>query len=326
MMLGVLGTGGCLHDAEHRATVAFYNCQNLFDTALAASHADSDFTPTGAYRYTSAKYADRLHRTATVIAAIGKAYGGPPALVGLVEVENGEVLTALAHTPELARLGYRTYCTSGPDPRGINVGLLYDTGKFRLLEVREIRVDIPPDAGNRPTRNILKVRGLLLGDTVACYVAHFPSRKGNDTAVSKARRLAAACALRGDLERQMQLAPHEKLLVMGDFNGNAEDPGGDADMLPNGCHAFCDTFTGLQSVHKGSFRFGDTSYMFDRIPVSRNMVGQGTVGLRMVKGEVFKPSFLASKKDTARPFSAYLGTLLTHGFSDHFPVVVQLER
>ena len=317
---------GCLHGSRTRAVVMFYNCENLFDTALAPSHCDSEFTPTGSYRHTAAKYAERLHRTAMVIAGIGQEYGSLPAIVGLVEVENAGVLNALAQCPELARTGYRAYCTSGPDTRGINVGLLYDTSAFSMLQVREIRIPIPADAGTRPTRNILKVRGILLGDTVVCYIAHFPSRKGKDTAVSNRRRLAAASALRDDLERQVCSTPNTKLLIMGDFNGNSEDPSGDDDMLPQGCRAFCDTFAGLQLRNQGSFSFRGKTYMFDRIIVSRSLANQGSAELQLARAGVYKRRFLATKQDTDRPNGAYLGTLLTHGFSDHFPVVVELQR
>ena len=66
-------------------------------------------------------YARKLTKSALVI----RDALGAPTLVAVQEVENLDVLDALAAQPELAPFGYGAILVDGLDPRGINVGLLY---------------------------------------------------------------------------------------------------------------------------------------------------------------------------------------------------------
>ena len=80
-----------------------------------------------------------------------------PDLIALVEVENDSVVHDLTHRSLLRNAGYEYFITNSPDQRGIDVALLYHPFSFQPDTAYSIR--ITPPEGNRPTRDILYVRG-----------------------------------------------------------------------------------------------------------------------------------------------------------------------
>ena len=53
------------------AIVAFYNCENFYDTINDPLSRDDEFTPKGEKHYDSKIYSDKLQKIATVISKIG---------------------------------------------------------------------------------------------------------------------------------------------------------------------------------------------------------------------------------------------------------------
>ena len=157
------------------ATVAFYNVENLFDTQDDSLKQDDEFLPYGVRGWTPSRLQTKYQRIYKVIAGIDPSWQ-PPALVALAEVENRNVLKGLLrHTP-LHRKGYAIVHEESPDTRGIDVALLYDPAQFQYLDHEAIPVDLSP-LSDRPTRDILYVRGRLFGtDTLHCFINHWPSR------------------------------------------------------------------------------------------------------------------------------------------------------
>ena len=152
----------------------FYNVENLFDCRHDSLKEDREFLPDGEKKWTPARYWRKLDALSKVVAAVGEER--LPDLVGLCEVENDSVLFDLTRRSSLRALGYRYVATHSPDVRGIDVALLYQPGSFRLLESHEIPVP-SAEAGFRPTRNVLYVKGeVLSGDTLHVLVCHLPSR------------------------------------------------------------------------------------------------------------------------------------------------------
>jgi hypothetical protein len=66
--------------------VAFYNLENLFDTLPGPN--DTEFTPEGDNRYTSARYWHKIERLSDVISQVGgELFPGGPAIIGVSEIE-----------------------------------------------------------------------------------------------------------------------------------------------------------------------------------------------------------------------------------------------
>ena len=125
----------------------------------------------------------------------------------------------LTRRSSLRALGYRYVATHSPDVGGIDVALLYQPGSFRLLESHEIPVP-SAEAGFRPTRNVLYVKGeVLSGDTLHVLVCHLPSRLGA-TRVSRRYRMLAARTVRAVADSLRTATSDARILWMGDFNAD----------------------------------------------------------------------------------------------------------
>ena len=117
--------------------VMFYNLENLFDTINNNGRQDYEFSPMGAYQWNAAKYWQKQHNMAYAISRM-EVKGSPadgPVIVGVSEVENITVLQDLVRQPELKDRRYQIVHHDGPDPRGIDVALLYNPRFFKVLNV-----------------------------------------------------------------------------------------------------------------------------------------------------------------------------------------------
>ena len=122
--------------------------------------------------------------------------GGLPDVVGFAEIENGFVLRRLLQGTALRKTDYAVVHYDSPDPRGIDVALLYRPELFQVLESKSIpfTFDSTLDFGMTPeeqdafrTRDLLMVRGLLGGEMFAFLVAHLPSRLGEKSGALRSR-------------------------------------------------------------------------------------------------------------------------------------------
>jgi hypothetical protein len=158
------------------AVAGFYNLENLFDTINDPKIDDEEFLPQSEKKYNTAAYWRKLNNMAKVIAGIGKDNNPDGlALLGVVEIENATVLKDLCATDSLKDRGYQYVHFQSPDARGIDVGLIYSPKYFTVLEAYPHKVTLPD---LHPTRDILLVKGDLVGDTVFLLVNHWPSRRG----------------------------------------------------------------------------------------------------------------------------------------------------
>ncbi|EJW96966.1 endonuclease/exonuclease/phosphatase family protein, partial [gut metagenome] len=170
-----------------------YNVENMLDTIDNPSKMDEEFTPDGTRHWSSGRYWKKQRHIAKVITAAGG--WEAPALVALCEVENDSVIKDLTNRTPLRQEGYRYVITNGPDFRGINVALLYQRDKFRLLGHESLRITFSSHR-KRGTREILHVYGeVITHDTLDIFVCHFPSRYGGEKE-SESNRIDAALRLK----------------------------------------------------------------------------------------------------------------------------------
>ena len=133
--------------AQHRkVSAAFYNVENLFDTISSPFRNDSDFTPSGRYRWDAERYRTKLSRIARTIDDAGFD------IVALAEVESERAVRDLTAT--LAD-DYNFIHRTTSDRRGIDIALLYKGDKFFPSEVSQIP--------SGTSREFLFVRGDLIG-------------------------------------------------------------------------------------------------------------------------------------------------------------------
>lgn len=320
--------------AQQPFRVMFYNVENLFDCRHDTLKQDTEFLPEGARQWTTFRYWRKLNALSKVVAAVGEER--LPDLIGLCEVENDSVVRDLTRRSVMRTLGYRYVMTDSPDVRGVDVALLYQPGSFRLLEWRELRVP-SAEQGFRPTRNILYAKGLLLcGDTLHAVVCHLPSRLGK-ARVSKRNRALAARTLRGLVDSLYAHAPRPNVVVMGDFNAGLKDEvfRKELSAVPLSAHGalpllYAPPLQGMEPGVRGSYRYRGIWETIDHIFVSPSLVeGDGALRLREGAGRIVAFPFLCepeAKYGGQRPFRTYQGPLYKGGYSDHFPVMVDLQQ
>lgn len=209
---------------QHRCDsllVVSYNVENLFDTRDDPNTRDDDFTPEGVMEWTNSRYFNKIHKLSAAISRIGGWEW--PTLVALIEVENDSVLYRLCHHTDLRNRGYEYFITHGSDPRGINVGLLYDPYLFRSTECLEWSVQLPNYPELR-TRNLLYTRGYLANDALLhVIVCHLPSNRGGKRKTDP-YRAGIMQIIKQKTDSLQLLDPKANILVMGDFNATPDDP------------------------------------------------------------------------------------------------------
>lgn len=120
--------------------IGFYNVENLFDAEDDTLTFDDDYTPKGRQRWTSRHVEQKINQLAQVIAAMAPhTSSGFPVLLGLAEVENYPLLEQLTAHLLLRNAAYAIIHFDSPDPRGIDVALLYQPDFFYPPKSKNIR-------------------------------------------------------------------------------------------------------------------------------------------------------------------------------------------
>ena len=143
-LLGLLSALLLLAMASHAAPPAFHianwNVENLYDPFDDPDNPyDDEFLPNNVTtRWTRARFETKLDNLAQVINAMNQGQG--PDLLGLQEVENRYVLEQLVQ--RLTGKPYGIVHYDSPDPRGIDVALLYNQDLFSLRHSKAHAVQI----------------------------------------------------------------------------------------------------------------------------------------------------------------------------------------
>lgn len=302
----------------------FYNVENLFDTVDDTLKNDNEFLPGGDRRWTSSRYHKKLNAVARAAAAAGE--WELPSLIGLCEVENEEVLKDLIYGTILLAGNYGIVHRESPDPRGIDMALLYRRDHFAVSGV-ETWLPESPDGAPVLTRNILYVKLTREPDTLHLVLCHLPSRRGGLLAAGDLReRIIRLASVKVDSVVEAS-AFTASVIVMGDFN---TAPG---ESLMTG-FAEQTGIVNLSSAEagqgRGSYRYQGTWEMIDQVLVSAPMT-DSTGAFQTVPGSfrVVDAPFLLTADETypgTKPYPTYGGYRYSGGYSDHLPVIVKIKR
>lgn len=311
--------------------VAFYNVENLFDTKDDPVKHDDEFTPYGAYRYSEKVYRAKLRNIARVIESMKSSkYPDGPAIIGLAEVENKAVLKDLIRQAAIKDRGYKYLWYDSPDPRGIDVAMLYNPQQFKLLKATPVPITYMDNDRKESGRDMLFVRGILAGDTVFVMVNHWPSRREGQEK-SEPKRVAAASINKEKVKQLWSKNIHANIIIMGDMNDNPNNKS-----IENTLGAFSNRYikrlgflyNPWAEQHKSGK--GTSVYMrqwdlFDQIIVSNGLLDNN--GWKFKKAIIHDEEFLKDTYKNAKgyPYRSFKGTHWIKGYSDHFPVLIELE-
>ncbi|SDS35315.1 endonuclease/exonuclease/phosphatase family protein [Winogradskyella sediminis] len=306
-------------------TIAFYNIENLFDIENDPHTNDDDFLPTSAKRWTKKRYQNKLMKLGTVISKIGTQDTNiAPVLVGLAEVENKTVLSDLINSKNLIDENYDYVHFDSLDERGIDVALLYKKDDFKVLHSEVFPVHLINEKGEQDyTRDILLVQGKLHNELITVIVNHWSSRREGEKATAY-KRIAAANKVNFTINNLKKADPNTKIIVMGDFNDNPNSES--LQILEKEGHLF-NPFKTVWSQDNGSLSYNFEWNLFDQILFSTNFFDSTNSNLVFSQAKVFNSKFLTQyrNKYTGQPFRTYVGLKYKGGYSDHFPVFIQLK-
>jgi|694.fasta_scaffold02710_24 predicted extracellular nuclease len=297
------------------SAVVFYNVENLFDTRNDPSTNDEDFLPEGELHWTQDRLATKLDRLGSAIQWAGGAQ--LPVLVGLCEVENADVVEALARSRNLISARYAVVHHDSPDERGIDVALLYDPEHLTLIGSKPLTVPLAKDR----TRDILHATLASTTDTFHVFVNHWPSR-GEGQLKSEPKRMAAARVL-AQAVKGIRTGATTHLLIMGDFNDTPMDSS-IQEGLAAGCtstDALIDLMCVDQPEGHGSHQYDGHWDYLDQFVVGKALAAR----VASAKALWDKRLLFKHPRYGLSPNKTYSGGSYKGGYSDHLPIVLRLK-
>ncbi len=314
--------------------LAFYNVENLFDAEDDPKTQDEEFLPDGAKNWSEYRMRDKQKNIARVLLSLSK-NDEPPALLGMCEVENREVLEGITRTELLSPWKYQTVHFDSPDSRGIDVGLIFQPSRLELLYASKIPVT-DPEQPNWKTRDILYAKFAIreARDTLHVFVNHWPSRRGGEEA-SRPKRMLAANALKKVCDSIARFDPLDGIIIMGDLN----DGPGDAS-LRLGLKSATGIASGevpapgdlidlmeLEARGFGSHKYNGHWEYLDHILVNEALFAGRRTSIDGQRAQTAKIEWLLVPDDRftgSKPLRTYEGMKYTGGFSDHLPIYIDL--
>lgn len=315
-------------DSSEKAVIMFWNLENYFDPFDDSLTADEEFLPAGYKHWTWKKFEQKRNAVAKTVLSVKDELGSFPVIVGFAEVENYMVLSQLVRNTPLAKLGYGIVHRDSPDRRGVDVGLIYRESCFRPVKVKRIPVNV----GERPTRDILYVRGVLggsagTGDTIDLFVVHWPSKFGGEKATESLRQRAAETL--ADSAKSMKIS-HQNIIVMGDFNDSPDSES--ISYLVDSLELVlmsekgrgANLIDGSTRV-EGTIKYNGKWELIDNFLVGEKLKPE--TGQRPASMLIYNHAMLL-EEDTkylgVKPFRTYYGPRWHGGASDHLPIVLIL--
>jgi len=309
--------------------IGFYNVENLFDTQDDPHTFDEDFTPKGKMQWNNERYQTKLSNLATVISQM--ASGSAPVFLGVCEVENKSVLEDLVNEEKLKKENYGIVHIESPDERGIDVGFLYQKDKFTVTHSDHFQPNLSEFQDK--TRDILYIKGKTSNDeTLHFLINHWPSR-GGGRKESEPKRIIAAQTLKAQVAKILAADSQAKIIVMGDFNDEPSNKsisqtlGVSCEANSTAANQLFNAFCGIEKQDKGSYRYRDYWDMLDQIMVSKTMLND-TAGARVVpqSANIFAEEWMIQTgKYSGFPLRTFGGRNYLGGYSDHFPVYLQIQ-
>ena len=321
--------------------IVSYNVENLFhpkhdtisvDSTSFIEKDDYEWTPEGERRWSYTRYYRKVENIARVLTNIGEWDGVD--IVGLQEVENALCVKRLCYTLRPGEYDFVHY--ESPDPRGIDVALIYKKARIDTIATRAIRVKPTPNPSLKGrgdeliTRDILYVQARVdKKDTLHFFVCHLPSQRGG-AAESEWKRKIAREVLQSAIDSVYWAFRDPKIVVMGDFNGspsNSHMKGGRA-VMGNGLRVMGDGLRGINYQEPvngkeiGTHKYQGRWTCLDHFYTSPTLDS-------LSRAEIYNAAWIQEPDEKyldLKPKRTYNGfRYQKDGFSDHLPIVLTVS-
>ena len=330
---------------QEQFRIVFYNTENLFDTENDPDTDDDEFTPDGNKKWTTYRYNQKTDFLSRALITINGELVWPD-IIGLVEIENREVLNHLTNNLLLRHIPYHIIHRESPDPRGIDAAFIFRADRFTVLSYGFI----PLTNYNNyivKSRETVYVKGLADNtDTLHFFVCHWPSRIGGNASINL--RLRAGELIKHKTDSINMADKNARIIIMGDFNDTPNDEsitkGLGAMPLPRnrttrkkrpsnntteGCVLY-NISSARKSPTPGTYKYRAQWDILDQFIVSLPVVtsNQGFYATSD-SYNISSEEFLFEKDPTNggdKPFRTYQGPVFKGGYSDHLPVRLTLHK
>ena len=318
-------------EAQTKYNIVFYNVENLFDTYDDPETADEKFTPLNEQHWTKERFEKKIKLIYKTMITAGN--GQYPDIIGLAEIENIRVIEQLITKTPLNRVPYGIIHKESPDPRGIDLALLYRKDRIIPIDYEHISVS---NIGKYEflSRDILHFIAKLGSEQVHFFVNHWPSRSGGYVETKKKRDIAAQI-LRSCIDSLLIKNASPNIIIMGDFNATPKEkcltsllkalpyPGN------NNPSWLINLSTLWTKYAEGTIRNNGEWETFDQMICSYNLLTNCSLKVETKKPGICNFDFLLEPEPTylgKKPFRTYLGPIYHGGFSDHLPVRIFLSE
>ena len=336
---------------QETVRIAFWNMENFFDPFVDSTKAYNEFTENGGQHWTKSRFYRKRNNMYKAILALSE--NRPLGLIGMCEVENEYVLSAIFEQTPLKKHNYRFVHYEGPDKRGIDPAIVYSLDHFMLVESAVFPYYNPDDTAYH-SRDILYAKFIeadasnvevgksdasgIASDTLHVFVNHWPSRYSGELETVGSRSCSASI-LRSKVDSICASMPEgyqAKIIMMGDLNDCPTDPSV-YDVLrarhPSEMEAGClvNLFGKKDGLgFEGTLKHQADWQIFDQIIVT-NGVMDDEEGLHYQEGSarIFCADFLFEDDEVyygKKLFRTYIGPRYFGGFSDHLPVYIDLVK
>lgn len=307
------------------------NTENTFDCYHDEGKNDNEFLPNSPRRWTKNRYYKKITGLCQEIVAIHN-NSIPPDIIALTEIENDSVINDIIHHSILNRLDYKYVMTNSEDKRGIDVAMMYQEARFKLLSHHNYKVKY--NKHYTKSRDILYASGKLInGDTIHIIVCHLSSKLGGKTA--KDNRAQQLLTIKTVKDSICKTTINPKIIITGDFNDvalsrNMSKTLG-TKLLDNSISEF-DNSALYDMAHNakgingslGNYKYEGEWSTIDHIIVTGNLLNKKCSSHSIYRCQkIFDENFLLEedyKYIGKKPFRTYNGMKYNGGFSDHLPI------
>ena len=326
--------------------VAFWNMENFFDPYVDSTKTYNAFTEDGMQHWTKTRFYRKRNNMYKAILAMSE--NRPLGIIGMCEVENEYVLSAIFEQTPLKKHNYRFVHYEGPDKRGIDPAIVYSLDHFQLVESAVFPYYNPEDTSYH-SRDILYAKFVsvevpepvegptFVADTFHVFVNHWPSRYSGELETVGSRSCSAAL-LRAKVDSIVAAAPEgyqPKVIMMGDLNDCPTDPSvydvlraRHPSEMEEGC--FVNLFGKNEGLgFEGTLKHQADWQIFDQIIVTPAVMDGEGLHYQEGSARIFHADFMLEDDDTyhgKKLFRTYIGPRYFGGFSDHLPVYIDLIK
>ena len=312
---------------EQSIRIMFYNVENLFDIYDDTLVDDDEFLPGGTRRWNYSRYEKKVNSICKTIMAAGE--WSPPEIIALCETENRKVVEHLILGTNLNKFRYGIIHEDSPDPRGIDVCLLYREDLVEVLHYDYLH-DPDLDEDGFFTRDVLYAKCRIMDDTLHFFINHWPSKRGGVLAGNAKRKQIAGFVKHVADSIDIADRGRAKIIIIGDFNVSPKDKV--LEIITEeqvGSKIKLSNLSGLLSKESGTYRYRGIWEMPDQVIVSAYLLNCSR-GLYTDAGmlKIFNPGFLLYRDPLypgLSPFSTWRGYRYLGGFSDHLPLLIDLK-